>query len=183
MSARTIVVLIFVPLIPAIPVIAFWTLPWGRWIPKIPNTIIGPYLLYCAFAIWHFKQSWWIVLWVGLLGVAVSAWAIFDLRKARVLKRAQEGKARTLQQARDWPVAKGPVYYAGQNRDADGFLHVTLSYTYKVHGQGFVGSESFTFSSGEDAQQFESRCRGRKLNVHYQKDKPEICMLDRDAMG
>ena len=182
MSARTIDVLIFVLLIPAIPVVAFWTLPWERWIAKIPNTIIGPYLLYCAFAIWYFKQPWWIVVWVGLLGIAVSAWAIFDLRKARMLKRAQETKARTLEQARDWPVAEGFVYYAGQNRDADGVLNVTLSYTYKVHDEGFVGSELFTFSSREDAEQFESRCRGTKLNVHYQKDKPEICVLDRDGM-
>src|SRR4029077_14381127 len=116
-SARTSDVLIFVLLIPAIPVVAFWTLPWERWIAKIPNTIIGPYLLYCAFAIWHFKQPWWIVLWVGLLGMPVSAVAVFDLRKAGMLKRAQETKARTMQQSRDWPVAEGFVYYAGQNRD------------------------------------------------------------------
>src|SRR5579864_8072711 len=118
-SVGTIDVLIFVGLIPAIPVVAFWTLPWECWIAKIPNTIVGPYLLYCAFAIWHFKQPWWIVVWVGLLGIAASAWAIFDLRKARMLKRAQEAKARTLQQARDWPVAEGFVYYAGKNHGAN----------------------------------------------------------------
>jgi O-antigen ligase len=51
-------VLVFIPLIPAIPVIATWFLPWERWIPKrIPKKIIGPYLLYCAFALWYFKQS------------------------------------------------------------------------------------------------------------------------------
>jgi len=87
-----------------------------------------------------------------------------------------------LQQALDWPVAESFVYYVGQNRDADGVLNVTLSYIYKVHDEGFVGSELFTFSSREDAEQFESRCRGRKLNVHYQKAKPEICLLDRDGM-
>jgi hypothetical protein len=99
-----------------------------------------------------------------------------------MLKRAQEAKARTLKQARDWPVAEGFVYYAGQNRDTDGIFNVTVSYTYKVHNEGFVGSESLTFSRGEDAEQFESSCRGRKLNVHYQNDKPKICVLDRDGM-
>jgi hypothetical protein len=86
-SANTVDVLIFIPLIPAIPLIAFWFWPWERWIPKIiPTKIIGPYLLYCAFAIRHFKQPWWIVLLVGLLGITVSASAIFDLRKARMPK-------------------------------------------------------------------------------------------------
>ena len=182
MSARTIDVLIFVLLIPAIPVVAFWTLPWERWIAKIPNTIIGPYLLYCAFAIWHFKQPWWIVVWVGLLGIAVSAWAIFDLRKARILKRAQERKVRMLRQARDWPVAEGFVLHTGRSRDADGVLKVTLSHMYKVHDEEFFGSDSFTFTSGDDAERFESRCRERKLKVHYQQDKPEICVLDHDGM-
>ena len=42
MSARTVDVLIFIPLIPAIPVIAFWFWPWERWIPKIiPKKVIG----------------------------------------------------------------------------------------------------------------------------------------------
>lgn len=118
MSANTVDVLIFIPLIPAIPVIATCFLPWERWIPrKIPKKIIGPYLLYCAFAIWHFKQPWWIVLMAGLGGIAVSAMAIFDLRKARMLT-----------QARDWPVAEGCVLHTGQSRDADGVLKVTLSY-------------------------------------------------------
>jgi len=96
-NARNVDVLIFIPLIPAIPVIALWPLPWERWIPNVvPKKIIGPYLLYCAFAIWHFKQPWWIILIIGLVGIAVSAAAIFDQRKARRLK-----------QARDWPVAEG----------------------------------------------------------------------------
>jgi hypothetical protein len=181
-SARTIDVLIFVPLIPAIPVVAFWFLPWERWIPKIiPNTIIGPYRLYCAFAIWYFKQPWWIVSFVGLLGIAVSAAAISNLRKARTLKLARERKARILKQAQDWPVAEGFVLHTGQSCESDGVLKLTLSYMYKVHDEEFFGSESFRFTS-EEAEQFESRCRERKLKVHYQQDKPEICLLDHDGM-
>ena len=130
-SARTVDVLIFLPLIPAF----IWFLPWERW--KIPNKIIGPYLLYCAFAIWHFKQWSWIVPLFGLLGIAVSASAVFDVRKARTLKRARETKATMLKQARGWPVAEGFVYYVGKNRDSDGALNVTVTYTYKVQDEGF----------------------------------------------
>jgi hypothetical protein len=100
---------------------------------------------------------------IGLVGIAVSAAAIFDLRKARRLK-----------QARDWPVAEGFVLHSGQRRDADGVLKVTLSYIYKVHEEEFDGSESLTFTSKDDAE-FESRCRERKLKIRYQQDKPEIC--------
>lgn len=144
--------------------------------------IVGPYLLYCAFAIWHFKQPWWIVSLLGLWGITVSAMAIFDLRKARMLRQAREGKARMLKQAGDWPVAQGFVLRTGQRPDADGALKVTLSYLYKVHDKEFYGSESFTFTSADDAERFESRCRERKLKVRYQQDKPEICVLDHDGM-
>jgi hypothetical protein len=167
-SAKTVDVLTFIPLIPAIPVIALWFLPWENWIPKIiPKTIIGPHLLYCAFAIWHFKQPWWTVLLVGLMGIAISAAAIFELRKARTLKQARERKARMLEQARDWPVAEGFVLRNGQSRDAGGLLKVTLSYMYKVNGKEFFGGESFTFTSEDDAERFESKCRERKLKVHF----------------
>jgi hypothetical protein len=182
-SANPVDVLIFIPLIPAIPVIATWFLPWERWIPdKIANKIIGPYLLYCAFAIWHFKQLWWAVLLAGLMGFAISTAAIFDLRKARRLKQEQERKTRMLDQARDWPVVEGFVLHNGQSRGAHGLLKVNLSYMYKVNEEEFFGGESFTFASDDDAERFESRCRERKLKVHYQQDKPEICVLDRDEI-
>ena len=183
MSARTVDVLILIPLMPAIPVIALWPLSWERWIPKIvPEKIVGPYLLYCAFAIWHFKQPWWVVLIVGLMGIGVSTAAIFDLRKTRMLKQVREKRARILQQSRGWPVAEGFVLHNGQTRDAGGLLQVTLSYMYKVNEEDFFGGQSFTFTSAEDAERFESRCRERKLKVHYQQDKPEICVLDHDEM-
>lgn len=183
MSAKTVDVLIFVPLIPAIPVIAFWVLPWERWIPKIiSNKVIGPYLLYCTFAIWHFNQPRWIVSMVGLVGIGVAAAAIFDLRKARRLKQAQERKARISKQARGWPVAEGFVLHTEQTRDAGGVLKVSLSYLYKVHDEELFGVESFTVTSEDDAERLESECRGRTLKVHYQQDKPEICVLDHDGM-
>ena len=181
MSAKAVDVLIFIPLILVIP--PFWFLPWELWIPdKIFNKIIGPYLLYCAFAIWHFRESWWAVLMVGLMGIGFSAAAFFELRKASMLKQGRERKARTLEQARDWPAVEGFVLRKGQSRDADGILKLNLSYMYKVNDEEFYGSESFTFTSEDDAERFESRCRERKIKVHYQPDKPEICVLDRDGM-
>lgn len=176
MSARTIDVLIFIPLIPAM----CWFLPWERW--AIPNKIVGPYLLFSAFAIWHFKQSWWAVSLYGLMGITLSGDAIFDLRKARMLKQAKERKARMLEQAQGWPVAEGFVLHTGQGPDADGGPKVILRYMYKADDQEFFGSESATFTSRDDAERFESRCRERRLKVHYQQDKPEICVLDHDAM-
>jgi hypothetical protein len=107
MSANTVDVLIFIRLIPAIPVIATWFLPWVRWVPeKIQSKIIGPYLLYCAFAIWRFKQT----RMVGLMAIALSAATVFDLREARILKRARERK-RLLKEAQDRPVADAFVLH------------------------------------------------------------------------
>ena len=183
MSANTADILLFIPLIPAIPVIAFWVLPWERWIPKIiSNKIIGPYLLYCAFAIWHFKQPWWIVSLVGLWGMTVSAMAILDLRKARMLRQARERKAWILKQAPNWPFAEGFVLHTNQSRDGDGVLKMTISYMYKVHEEEFFGSETFTFTNENDAERFESRCREQRPKVRYQQDKPEICVLDRNGL-
>lgn len=183
MSTHTADILIFISLIPAIPVFVFWMLPWERWIPKIiPEKIIGPYLLYCAFAVWHFKHSWWIVFTVGLTGIAVSAGAIFDLRNARLLKQAREMKSNMLKQSRDWPVAEGFVLRTDQSRDAEGVPTVSLNYLYKVHDEEFYGSESFTFTSEDDVKRFESRCREQRLKIHYQQDKPEMCVLDLDGI-
>jgi hypothetical protein len=84
LSAKTIDVLIFIPLIPALPVIVTWWLPWERWIPrKIPNKVIGPYLLYGSFAAWHFKMAWWFIALVALWGIVVSAMALLDRAQKR----------------------------------------------------------------------------------------------------
>ncbi len=53
---------------------------------------------------------------------------------------------------------------------------------YRVGDQEFFGYESATFKSREDADQFESRCKERRLKVHYQQDKPEICVLGQDEL-
>ena len=64
--------LIAIPLIPAAPVVITWRLPWEQWLPnKLPKLFLGRYLLYAAFAAWHFKLDWWAVVLIALLGVVV----------------------------------------------------------------------------------------------------------------
>lgn len=76
---KTLDVLVFIRLIPALPVIATWYLPWETWIPKkLPKSVIGPYLLYCAFGAWYFKMPWWVVAGVSLFGIVVCVLAIFE---------------------------------------------------------------------------------------------------------
>ena len=114
--------------------------------------------------------------------MTVSAMAVLDLRKARVLKKAQERKARMWNQARHWPVAEGFVLHTRQSREGDGVLRMIVTYMYKVQDEEFVGSDAFAFTNENDAKRFESRCREQKLKVHYQQDKPEVCVLVRDEM-
>jgi len=166
LSAKAVDVLIFIPLIPAIPAAATWWLPWERWIPrKVPNKIIGPYLLYCTFAVWHFRAPWWLVGAVALWGIGVCVIAVFDVRKAR-----------RLTEARHWPTAEASVLGIGQTRDDDGF-HVTLTYRYKVSDERYGGSESFAFIRNEDAARFEEAYKERTVTVHYRPDKPEVSVL------
>ena len=84
MSARTLDVLILIPLIPALPAIITWWLPWEDWIPQfISKRIIGPYLIYCTFAAWHFKMPTWFILLMGIWGIVVSAMAISEIVERR----------------------------------------------------------------------------------------------------
>jgi len=66
-------IIILLPLIPLFPFLVTWWLPWERWNgwSKLPKALVGPYLLYCAFAAWHFHLHWWAVLIVGVWGAAV----------------------------------------------------------------------------------------------------------------
>jgi hypothetical protein len=73
----TIDVLILVPLIPLAPVLITWWLPWERWLfKKVPQKILGPYLLYAAFAAWRFKWESWIVFLIGAIGVVCCVVAL-----------------------------------------------------------------------------------------------------------
>ena len=114
--------------------------------------------------------------------MTVSAMAVLDLRKARMLRQARERKAGVLKQARNWPVAEGFVLHTRQSREGDGVLRMIVTYMYKVQDEEFVGSDAFAFTNENDAKRFESRCREQKPKVRYQPDKPQICVLDRDGM-
>ncbi|HEX8815154.1 MAG TPA: DUF3592 domain-containing protein [Terriglobales bacterium] len=165
-------VLVFLPLIPAIPVIATWFLPWETWIPRrVPKSIIGPYLIYCSFGIWYFKRDRWFTLGVAAFGVVVSVLAVFDARKAGQLKEAS-----------GWPVAEGQVLSTSQGRGLDGRPSVTLSYSYKVRGERHGGIQSFTLADDEAAAQFEEVCSGRALRVRYREDKPDVSVVLREEM-
>lgn len=81
-------VLILISLIPVLPVAATWFLPWETWISrKVPRKVIGPYVLYCAFAAWYFKMPWWVVLMVLLWGVVVFVMAFVEspVQRAAIL--------------------------------------------------------------------------------------------------
>ncbi len=180
--------LILAPAIPAIPIFATWMLPWERWIPwaKLPKAILGPYVLYLFFVAFHFDDShryWWLHYgWLAIAGVVVSVMAVIEKVEGRMEKESRERKAGMLEQAQRGPVAEGHVLCVGQGPDTDGALKVTLRYMYKVGEQEFFGCESATFTSRDDADRFESRCKERKLKVRYQQEKPEICVLDHDAL-
>jgi hypothetical protein len=79
MQVTFIDVLIAIPVLPLLPVLATWFLPWEDWLPKkIPTAVLGPYFLYAAFAAWHFKFGFWFVLAGVVLGIVVSILAIVE---------------------------------------------------------------------------------------------------------
>jgi len=71
--------LVLAPLIPFLPIIATWWLPWEQWFPMAKYShIFGPAMLYGAFVAWYFEAEWWAVLvfvFFGLAVLAVAVWA------------------------------------------------------------------------------------------------------------
>ena len=45
---------------------------------NVPKKILGPYLLYCAFAAWYFKMPSWGIILVVLCGIGVSVFALVE---------------------------------------------------------------------------------------------------------
>jgi hypothetical protein len=78
----TLDILILIPLIPAAPVVITWWLPCGKWIfDEVPKYLAGPYLLYAAFAAWHFKCEWWFIILLAAAGMVLSVLAIANKAK------------------------------------------------------------------------------------------------------
>jgi hypothetical protein len=72
-------VLIVIPLIPLAPIVVTWWLPWESWIPKkVPNYVLGPYLLWAAFAAWRFKWDAFVVILLAIFGVVALVSAALD---------------------------------------------------------------------------------------------------------
>jgi len=67
-------VLIAIPAIPFFALFITWWLPWESWISRsgLPKLILGPYLLYGAFAVWYFHFSPWFVVFVAIIGSGVT---------------------------------------------------------------------------------------------------------------
>ncbi len=75
-------VLILIPLVPLVPLFITWYLPWERWLlDEIPKSLLGPYLLYAAFAAWHFKLARWMVVVLALVGIVLSVIAVVEKTK------------------------------------------------------------------------------------------------------
>jgi hypothetical protein len=49
---------------------------WGRSIAKA----VGPYLLYCSLALWHFGERLWLALVLGVLGAVATAMTIWQAK-------------------------------------------------------------------------------------------------------
>ncbi|HET9742053.1 MAG TPA: hypothetical protein VFQ00_04825 [Terriglobales bacterium] len=50
----------------------------SRWVPwgKIPKTVLGPYVVYAAAALWYFKLDAWLVAVVLVVGTVLCILAI-----------------------------------------------------------------------------------------------------------
>jgi hypothetical protein len=85
MNLSTIDMLILIPLLPLILILAAWWLPWGKWMPldELPKGFTGLYLVYGAFAAWHFKFTWWVVLLLVLGGTGFLAAYVREKLKNR----------------------------------------------------------------------------------------------------
>ena len=69
--------MVAVSLIPLLPVAVTWFLPWEDWIPRrVPKAVLGPYLMYVAFATWHLKFGWFVPLLALIGGIVLSALAL-----------------------------------------------------------------------------------------------------------
>ena len=83
--------LVLLPVVPALPVVVTWWLPWERWIPWVKFAhLIGPYLLYGAFAAWYFGVPWWAALICAIAGVVLSVVAITAMLHKPTMGSADE---------------------------------------------------------------------------------------------
>jgi len=70
-----------IPLMPLLFMVMFDFLP-AQWVPwrRVPKLLLGPYLLYAAFALWYLKEPLWAAALLLIMGFAISTWGIVQLR-------------------------------------------------------------------------------------------------------
>jgi hypothetical protein len=74
--------IILVPLVPLLSLGLVMWLPWEQWLWKhLPKQISGPYLLYVAFALWHFHVHWWWVFIAAVGGLVMTGIALIEYRQ------------------------------------------------------------------------------------------------------
>jgi hypothetical protein len=97
----TVDILIAIPVIPLVPMFITWWLPWENWIPwgKLPKLVLGPYLLYAAFAAWHFHASAWFVLIVVVAGSVLTIMGAVEESPATIPCTTDKTFLKTLE---DW---------------------------------------------------------------------------------
>lgn len=64
----TLDLIILVPILPLFPMALFLT-PYTKIAYRIPKIILGPYLLYLSFVLWHFYREWSVTILVAAIGV------------------------------------------------------------------------------------------------------------------
>jgi len=74
--------LVVAPVLPFLPIIITWWLPWENWIPwaKVLH-IIGPVLMYGAFVAWYFGGDTQDVFVIALAGAGLSFYGVVMLLK------------------------------------------------------------------------------------------------------
>jgi hypothetical protein len=78
---------------PLFPLILF---PFILWLPRdrplwdfLPKALTGPYLLYCAFALWHIHRSGW----ASILAAIGAALCIIAIKDAYILRKSGDETA------------------------------------------------------------------------------------------
>jgi hypothetical protein len=95
----TVDILIAIPVIPLVPIFITWPLPWERWIPwgKLQKLVLGPYVLYSAFAAWHFHFSNWFVVIVTIAGGIVTVMGAVENAPAKLRSSTDKEFLKTLE--------------------------------------------------------------------------------------
>lgn len=138
---RTLDVLVFISLVPVMPVLATWFLAWEKWVPKfVSKKVLVPYLLYCTFGAWYFEMPTWFVVVVLLLGIGDSAAALFEIENRIVSKQRRSQALRS-------SIADGVITRFTTSYGSPGTPQVV--YTYDANGESHYGEATGALMKGD----------------------------------